>query len=124
MDTVIIAHDKLAYELLETANKLLPQPIQAQAYSNQIQEIDAIVMDVLKKHSAKTDEPLFIFTDFKGGSCWQAAFRIKHEIPSATIISGVNIPMLISFGIYNEQLQAEALTNKITEDAIKSIQTF
>lgn len=124
MHTIIITHGNLARELLDTANKLLPQPLRADIYSNQTLQIDDIVNDVLLNFKRQENKALFVFTDFRGGSCWQAAYRIKHEVPSTTIISGINIPMLISFGANMDSLQGDALIQKITEDAIKSIQIF
>ncbi len=122
MEVIIITHGDLARTLLETVNTLLPVPMEARTFSNRKMAIDTIIRTVTTEHVEAKE--LLVFTDFRGGSCWQAAFRIKQALTSATVISGVNIPMLISFGINRERLQGAELIKKITEDAIKSIQTF
>ena len=62
---------------------------------------------------------LFIFVDIYGGSCWQAAkmadFKKKH------IITGFNLPALISFINKRDKFSFDELTEVLENDAKRGI---
>ena len=62
---------------------------------------------------------LFIFVDIYGGSCWQAAkmadFEKKH------IITGFNLPVLISFLNKRDKFSFDELTEILENDAKRGI---
>ncbi len=51
--------------------------------------------DDIRNACVECSDGVILFVDMYGGSCWQAAK--KAGLPNATIISGLNLPMMLSF---------------------------
>ncbi len=121
---LIITHDDLAEVLLRTTGHFAETGNNIRCFSNQKEEIEAIVQHSVSFIRECAADTVFIFTDLVGGSCWQAGLRIRREIPGAVVIGGVNLPMLISFVAYRSKMESNALKNKIIEDAQKAIRVI
>ena len=119
--SVIITHANLAAELKEASQKLLPSDIPILTYSNQKQDIDDIVSDVIGKIKEFNPEKMVIFVDLVGGSCWRAAMCIKKGRQNVAVLAGINIPGLVSFATNVDRLDWPELLEKIEQDAIKAI---
>jgi mannose/fructose-specific phosphotransferase system component IIA len=55
-----------------------------------------------------------LFTDLQSGSCGFAARRLCHERPGLTVISGVNLPMLLDF-VMNRHLPLDELVPRLLD---------
>lgn len=117
----IITHGDLGCEARNVSDKLVHSLDHIFCYSNQVDSLDVIQKNILTVISEKQPEHILILTDLMGGSCWLLANRIKQQIPEATVISGLNIPLLISYKINHDKLEWDDLIRKITEDGIKGI---
>ena len=60
-----------------------------------------------------------LFVDLYGGSCWQAAK--KSLKPGCHIVTGVNLPMLLSFINKRETLSSEDLRSVLENDGKRGI---
>jgi len=118
---VIITHGNLAAELNNVAQKFFPLDIPVLTYSNQQLAIDVIVLDINQQLEKYKPEKIILFVDLLGGSCWQAAMLIKKNHENCAIITGINIPVLVSFATNVERLEWPQLLNKLEEDAKKAI---
>lgn len=119
--TCIITHGTLACSIRKAAEHLTTPPSEVYCYSNQesvLEEIEASIIEITEE---KKPDHLMIFVDIFGGSCWIAANRIKHKAENTSIISGVNIPMLVSYFLNYQRLDRDTLIEKIVSDAKKGI---
>lgn len=119
--SVIIAHANIAFELKNGLKKLLPTSIPILTYSNQKQEIEDIIKEVILEVDKLSPEKIIIFVDLMGGSCWRAAMCIKKERENTAVVAGINIAGLVSFSTNADRLEWPELLSKIEQDAIKAI---
>lgn len=121
---ILITHGNLAKEMSQVAEKFLPLSIPLYTFSNQkesIETINAHIDAILEK-----DNPakVLIFLDLLGGSCMHAAMRLKKRNDKVAILTGVNIPAMLSFSANYERLSWDELLTKIEEDGKKAIKVM
>ena len=117
----IITHGSLASSLKAVAGKLVSIPTELFCYSNQESSLDVIEESIHTLIAEKKPDKILLFVDLMGGSCWISANRIKRQDENITVISGVSVPMLISYFINYERLQWNELIEKIKADALKGV---
>jgi mannose/fructose-specific phosphotransferase system component IIA len=69
-------------------------------------------------------EGAIIMASLKGGSCWNVAVTVARNNPHVTVISGVNLPMALSFMTKRDSLPLAQLTETLEKDGYRSITTF
>jgi len=119
--TFIIAHEDFSSALLRTVEKILGPQKQVFTFSNQQDDLPVLVqrmITIIKKQQA---ENVVVFVDLKGGSCWNLTGMLHHQYPQLVAIAGVNVPMLVSFFNYQDDLPFEDLINKTILDGGKGI---
>ncbi len=112
---LIIGHGDFGRSLLESAFNIVGTQEGASALSNQ-----GLSLEQLKRKVADfvaTDLPTLVFVDFYG-STYTAA---KTGGGGAPIISGVNLPMLLSFFNKRNNLSFEELVKTVAEDGKRGI---
>jgi len=71
-----------------------------------------LLMERLREHIG--DGPTILFTDLQSGSCGLVARKLAHGSASLTVISGVNLPLLLDF-VMNRSLPLEQLVPRLLE---------
>ena len=117
----ILTHGDLAYSLKNVMAKLMPFEIPFHTYSNNEMALEYIVNDMEKNYIKTRPEKVIIFIDLMGGSCWHAAMGFKKNHSDCAIVTGANIPGLVSFATNFSRLEWPELLIKIEEDARKAI---
>ncbi|MFZ5519462.1 MAG: PTS sugar transporter subunit IIA [Candidatus Zhuqueibacterota bacterium] len=74
--------------------------------------------------SENCDDGTIIMVSLKGGSCWNAAVTISRQLPNIEVVSGVNLPMFISFVTKRNQVGLRELAEKIKFDGIRGIDHY
>lgn len=118
---IVICHSLLAFELVNAVQKILGHTEYVYAFSNDNLAPPVIyqnIVDVIKK--SNTDR-IIAMVDLRGGSCWTVAKMITREFPQMKVISGVNIPMLISFLTKRDKLPFEELPQVLNVDGHRGI---
>lgn len=118
---IIICHRLLAFELVNAVQKILGHTEYVYAFSNDNlapQMIYENIIDVIKKNNANK---IIAMVDLRGGSCWTVAKMITREFPQMKVISGVNVPMLISFLTKRDKLSFDELPEVLNTDAHRGI---
>lgn len=72
----------------------------------------AALADAIRAHIGPG--PTLLFTDLQSGSCGFAARILARDLPEVTIISGVNLPMLLDF-VTQRELPIEDLVPRLLE---------
>lgn len=118
---VIITHGTMAQCLVGTLSKIAGSDFSLLSVSNEGKDPDSVVDhlgDIVKLPSG---EPLFLFSEFIGGSTWFAANKFAQMRKNTFVLSGVNLPMLISFVTKQKNATPEKLAKTIEEDANRGI---
>ena len=87
--------------------------------SNDGLSTDEIVDKIKAASTNGQDDGTIIFVDVFGGSCWQAAKRA--QLPRCCIITGLNLPMLLSFVNKRETLSFDDLSSVLETDGKRGI---
>ena len=118
---IIICHDQLAFALLAAAQKICGPAENVLAFSNDQFDTKSLYQHISEKMAGITDKNMMIMVDLRGGSCWTAAKMLARDFPDTKILSGVNVPMLISFLSKRLQLDFAELPEILATDAHRGI---
>ena len=75
--------------------------------------------EIIRDTAKESDERVVIFVDVYGGSCWRAAKQAR--LPNSFIITGLNLPMLLSFINKRDDYPFEDLPAILEHDAKRGI---
>ena len=116
---VIICHGKLAFELIQAAERILGNVDQVLTFSNDQLSPQSLYNEVV--NTLQPDEEIVIMVDLRGGNCWRIGKMIEQQFPNSRVISGVNLPMIISFATKRHQLPFSELVTTIERDGHRGI---
>lgn len=107
---VVIAHGSLAQGLVDAARKISGAPEGVLVpLSNEGRSPQALQEDLL---GLLEGNRALIFTDLPSGSCAVTALTCCRADPELTVITGVNLPMLLDF-VFNRQLPVHELVPRL-----------
>jgi len=119
---VLITHGDLACSLARVSEKLVAPQTNLHCFSTQMLSSEEIIREINEEIGKINPGKILIFVDLMGSNCWIIGNKLKHEHPErTTVISGVNVPMVISYLINYTRLEWDALLEKIVADAKKGI---
>lgn len=118
---IIICHGQLAFELINTVKKLLGEAKQLYPFSSDFLAPETLYDQVCETIKQNGIENIFIMVDLRGGNCWKVAKLLSNEFPGLKLLSGVNIPMLISFLSKRERLSPNQLAEVMVKDGNRGI---
>lgn len=64
---------------------------------------------------------VIIMASLRGGSCWNVAVSIASEQNHVRVISGINLPMVLSFITKRHELDLDQLTEEVHHDALRGV---
>ena len=105
MRGVIVCHAGLAAALVEAVNQISGLGDALVPVSN-----EGCDRDLLRERIAEAvgSDPAVVFVDLPTGSCMIAALREIKEGHHASIVTGVNLPMLLKFVFHRDGTPDEA----------------
>jgi PTS system mannose-specific IIA component len=122
MTGIVICHRRLAEELLNTAAAILGHHQDLYPFSN-----DKITAEELYHQigefflKIKNPSRGVILVDLRGGNCWSIGKMIARSHPGFRVLTGVNLPMILSFLTKKNQLTSEELIELLETDAHRGI---
>jgi len=119
--TLIITHENIGDALYNGVTGILGAQNDVHILSNKKDAIPVLVSKVQKIVSASPGKRPVCFTDLKGGSCWNLANMVQRTNPHMVIISGVNLPMLLTFFNNISHLGFNDLIDKTVSDGARGI---
>lgn len=118
---VVICHGKLAFELLHTVERLMGRFESLLAFSNDGVAPQTLFEQVVEAIRSRKATELLILVDLRGGNCWRIGKMLEREFQKVHVVSGVNVPMVISFITKQEQLAFEELSRAVEQDGHRGI---
>jgi PTS system N-acetylgalactosamine-specific IIA component len=94
---VVAAHGDLAAGVISGVEQISGRGSVFTAISNAALDADGLlgaVRDAVQASAARV-----VFTDLPAGSCTIAARRLQREVPGLTVVTGVNLAMLLDFAL-------------------------
>lgn len=85
-----------------------------------ITEISSRLESLVSGPEEKQDG-VIIMASLRGGSCWNVAASIGSVRANVRVVSGVNLPMVLSFVTKRQDLELDALADEVQQDARRGI---
>lgn len=121
---IILTHGNLGKALLDTTKKIVGPVEGIKTISNELVSLKDLVSNLDDAVKDFGDNDILIMADFCGGSCWHAAQVIKRNKPNIALLSGVNLPMMLSFVNKRESYKLPDLANYLKESLLKSTEVI
>jgi len=120
-EAFIITHGNLAFALLDAAEKIVGKQQHVYIYSNKEDSLPVLIEKISKRLEKVKSKHNIFFIDLMGGSCWNLANMIRKKYSSVTIITGVNLPMLMSYFLNCQEMPFINLVKKVINDGSRGI---
>ncbi len=111
---VVYTHADLGAAFCRAVESILGPQGDLQGISNEGLSGES-VQSKLKETIANGEGESIIFTALFGGSCWQAAEKLNRERDEIRHVTGVNLPMLLSFVNKRETASLDEMTDLLSE---------
>ena len=119
---IVICHKSLAFEMVNTAHSILGFADDIAAFSNEklttenaIQKVEQLIGDT------RNQGPVVFMTDMRGGNCWTIAQMVARNKSDYYVLSGVNLPMVLSYLTKKDNLGIRELTDIMEKVAHRGI---
>lgn len=119
--TFIITHEQMAICLQRAIEKILGEQKDLFPYTNLEDSLPVLANKIKKNINEINPEYIVCFVDLAGGSCWNLANMLNREQKNITIISGVNMPMLISYFTNLNEIPFDEFIKKVLKDGSRGI---
>ncbi len=119
--TFVVAHGDIAAALTEGVQKILGPQKNLVAFSNQEDSLPVLLQKMQAMIEDHHNPAVVCFTDLKGGSCWTLANLLQKNNQQMTILSGVNLPMLVTYCNNLSGMDLPELLEKTTTDGCRGI---
>ena len=120
----IVSHGNLAQAMLQTVEKIIGPQNNVFTFTNSKDSLPSLAEQIKKQLNEIGARQVIFFIDMMGGSCWALANMIRREYPTIAIITGVNLPMLLSCFTNISELSFPKLVQKVKESGLRGIQSF
>lgn len=114
----ILTHGSLGSALLESVERVIGPQKEVTVLSNENLSLEQI-QELAKSHL--NERPCVFFVDTCGGSPYVACASLLPADTSSAVISGVNLPMLISFFTKRDSLPFHELVSTVETDGHRGI---
>ncbi|MEX1595324.1 PTS sugar transporter subunit IIA [Enterococcus lactis] len=116
MTTIILAsHGEFAQGLKQTATMIIGDSVPIHALSAFRDEDESILVQIKKLLATIDIEETYILTDILGGSVNNDMLTIIKEYEGLQLITGMNLPLVISIATYNGKIGESELEKLIRE---------
>ena len=119
---IIICHKSMAASLIYTVEAILGHHDDLIPFSNEKLTTEEAVSQ-LQEIISENEHPreVIFMADMRGGNCWAIASLISRNEADYHVVSGVNLPMILSFLTKKDQLTVEELAETIEKDGHRGI---
>ena len=119
---VLLSHGQIAQAVFDAAQRILGEIKGVQMLS--VTSLSAV--DIYKRleeavRDIETEDSIVILASLKGGSGWNAAAKLAKTNDKIKVVSGVNLPMFLSFVTKRDKIPLSELMETLCADAIRGI---
>jgi len=118
---LIVGHRDFGKAVLHAIESISGSIADISSISNDGLSTDELADHVRKACERNCDEGIVVFVDVYGGSCWRAAKMAKA--PNSRIVTGFNLPMLLSFIHKRNSTTLDELPIMLENDGKRAIQS-
>ena len=119
---LIISHGKIAQAYIDVCRQMVGR-------SDSLFTLDCSILtvkDLYKEmrsllEKEKLSDGLIILVSLRGGSCWNVAAKISKEYPNVEVISGLNLPLILSFLTKKDKYKFSELKEIVYKDGIRGV---
>jgi len=119
---IVVTHGDLGAELLRTAGLILGEATDFVAISNEGKTPKTVCAEIESAIESLQGMPCVVFIDFVGGSCCSATLSVERTDGGLSILSGVNLPMILAFLNKRDEVSFAELPDAILERSQQSLQ--
>ena len=123
---ILLTHGPIGDALIEAVAGItgFSEGLHALSVTNMsIAEITARLLSLVNAPQEKQDG-VIIMASLKGGSCWNVSVSVALQRKNVYVVSGVNLPMVISFMMKRDNLDIETLVQTLEKDGLRGINIF
>ncbi|MCP4723531.1 MAG: hypothetical protein GY863_00770 [bacterium] len=118
---IILTHGDLGRSLINTTQKIIGEMLGMKVLSNEQISMKDLILNLDKAiKDWEEDEKILVFIDFFGGSCWHAARMVQKGSKNIVLISGVNLPMMLTFFSKRNSYRLTELAEYLKESSAKA----
>ncbi|MBN1292137.1 MAG: hypothetical protein JXB48_09890 [Candidatus Latescibacteria bacterium] len=92
---IIIGHVDIGNALIDALHSISGMVEFIEYISNKGLSTNELAEIIKSKSQKNSSDGVMLFVDMYGGSCWRAAKMAR--VPNSHIVTGINLPMLLSF---------------------------
>lgn len=107
---IVATHADLAAGLVGAVQGIAGDAAAARLIPVSNRGLDAEALGALIRQVVETSGACVIFTDLPAGSCTIAARRLARDMPSLSVVAGVNLPALLAFALGTDDARTLAAT--------------
>ena len=116
---IILTHGDFGRALLNTTEKIIGPVEGISILSNELTSMKDLLANLETIVRDLSDNEILILVDFCGGSCWHAAQVVRRNRPGMVLLSGVNLPMMLSFVSRRDSYKLLDLAEYLKETSFK-----
>jgi mannose/fructose-specific phosphotransferase system component IIA len=120
MVAIILTHKNLAQELITTAKSIVGHDEKLYGFTNHTKTTEQLFGEIKEFLKSKdSPENVLFMVDLRGGNCWTVARMLIRENKGYYVISGVNLPMIVSYLTKKDGCNFEDLVKSVEKDACR-----
>jgi mannose/fructose-specific phosphotransferase system component IIA len=121
--TFILAHSDIADAMAQGVQKILGPQDNLFTFSNKNESLPVLSEKIQILIDANKNKSVICFSDLKGGSCWTLSKMVQKRNKKMIIISGINLPMLVTYFNNQSSMDLSELIDKTIHDGCRGIQS-
>lgn len=121
---IVVTHGNLAKELVDTVEKIIGRAECCIAISNEDLNNESLIEKIRSILDEAPDRHVILFVDYFGGSCSLNCSRAVKGYPKATVISGVNLPILLDFVTKQGTMEPEEIIMHLIKRGQESVRVI
>ncbi|QIO84630.1 PTS sugar transporter subunit IIA [Pediococcus acidilactici] len=115
MKIILASHGALAKGMKDTLDMIVGNQVSIQAYSAYDEENVDFASDISQQITREVNEQFIIVTDVMGGSVNNAMTELVLRYKNVFLITGMNLPFILSLVTYTKQINNDAINKLVTE---------
>jgi len=116
---IIVGHSGFGKAVLKAIQSISGRNEHIECFSNDGLSTNELTDEIKALCEGECEDGVIVFVDVFGGSCWRAAKMTR--LSNSHIISGFNLPMILSFINKRETIPFDELVSVIESDGKRAI---